>query len=681
MGVKIADKLEQFNNGTYYLVDSSAVEYKQADGSSISVQQALENGVELTKEGVEGLLGLTKEEIEAMTDLILDTEVRIDKTYSSSKIYTDIQQCLEDSKTYTLEELGKKIGASYEVVTSIDDMVSQDRLYLLNNGNNYDIYIVDVDNVPVVIGDTSIDLSGYVTKTEIESELGTERLGTTSQTVKGAINELFQSVTNEGDITDIENRLTKLEAIRHYNSIEELGLDSTANINDIITAMNNNTTFTYSSNMFDITEYNNVNYGTVLINKLSSSRVQVLMTDKYTADLYVGKINNNNQFDGWIKNNTVNTTDLTEINDKITQLENKQIKNIKTVDMDGNAPIYKIKPSGTNHISKISMVDLYGGCILITGSAVSSEYKPFKVVRLSNGNWESYYPSLTGANKLDKVYYDGSFIYVKCNNYIKCYIEGGFETVEKVTTLPTGVTELPILDLTQGSTVDLTPINTKLAQLETKAALIPVVADNPTDYDLNNYKENGNYSIGDASKYNNLPEPSYGLLTVTRSNTFRLQVYTVMSNNNVYFRKSTSWGNSWGSWVLLNGSSGGSGNDIYTDTQQEIGTWVNGKTLYRKTIKSNGTKSPITNISVNVTTVDLSKYTVVKVEGVQRIRSSSSSSANPLTYPIPYFVSNGSELSSILVAVDDSNNVFITTKNLSDYYDYGYDITIYYTDK
>ena len=70
---------------------------------------------ELSKEDVEGLLGLTEEEIEDMADLILDTEVRIDKTYSSSKIYTDIQQCLEDSKTYTLEELGK-----YATITTVD---------------------------------------------------------------------------------------------------------------------------------------------------------------------------------------------------------------------------------------------------------------------------------------------------------------------------------------------------------------------------------------------------------------------------------------------------------------------------------------------------------------------------------------------------------------------------------
>ena len=44
MGVKIADKLEQFNNGTYYLVDSSAVEYVDKDGNTKSVKDVLDNG-------------------------------------------------------------------------------------------------------------------------------------------------------------------------------------------------------------------------------------------------------------------------------------------------------------------------------------------------------------------------------------------------------------------------------------------------------------------------------------------------------------------------------------------------------------------------------------------------------------------------------------------------------------
>ena len=43
MSVKIADKLEQFNNGTYYLVDSSAVEYVDKDGNTKSVKEVLDS--------------------------------------------------------------------------------------------------------------------------------------------------------------------------------------------------------------------------------------------------------------------------------------------------------------------------------------------------------------------------------------------------------------------------------------------------------------------------------------------------------------------------------------------------------------------------------------------------------------------------------------------------------------
>lgn len=127
---------------------------------------------ELSKEDVERLLGLTEEEIEAMADLILDTEVRIDKTYSSSKIYTDIQQCLEDSKAYTLEEIARASTASYKVVTDVVDMTEERYLYLLYDGvANYDIYILEADGTPTKIGNTQIDLSNYYTKEEVDELL------------------------------------------------------------------------------------------------------------------------------------------------------------------------------------------------------------------------------------------------------------------------------------------------------------------------------------------------------------------------------------------------------------------------------------------------------------------------------------------------------------------------------
>ena len=87
-----------------------------------------------------------------------------------------------------------------------------------------------------------------------------------------------------------------------YNSLNELGLDTTATINDIIGAMKDGTTFTYKTDVFDYaTEYNNIQLGTVTINKQSTHRVQALMTDKSTGNLYVGKLDGNNQIVGWTK--------------------------------------------------------------------------------------------------------------------------------------------------------------------------------------------------------------------------------------------------------------------------------------------------------------------------------------------------------------------------------------------
>ena len=125
---------------------------------------------ELSKEDVEGLLGLTEEELETMTNLIADTEIRIDKTYSSSKIYQDIQQCLNDSKTFTLLELSKFSGVGYKIVASTSEMTSESVIYLLANGNTYDMYIVEENGAITKIGDMDVNLDNYFTKTEIDND-------------------------------------------------------------------------------------------------------------------------------------------------------------------------------------------------------------------------------------------------------------------------------------------------------------------------------------------------------------------------------------------------------------------------------------------------------------------------------------------------------------------------------
>ena len=223
-----------------------------------------------------------------------------------------------------------------------------------------------------------------------------------------------------------------------------------------------------------------------------------------------------------------------------------------------------------------------------------------------------------------------------------------------------------------GNSSDLTGINTKLTQLETKANLIPVVADNPTDYDLNNYIDNGNYSICDSSKYSNVPINRPALLTVIRSDCYRLQIYTVVNTDDVYFRKSIDWGRTWLSWVLLNGSSGasdnGTNNDVYSTEEQAVGTWINGKTLYRRTIEDNTLRETGTDM------IKLFAYNtnmkIVKYEGVVTLANN-----------------NGQTFIRSLPYSKDSEEVYITKTTLdtlrldsylTNYKLGGYIVSVYY---
>lgn len=145
---------------------------------------------------IKAMLNLTDEQLKTLSSLILDSEIRLDKTFSSSRIYSDIQQCLSDSKTYTLKQLAKKTGASYKIATSTTDMTSTEYLYLLANANNaYDIYAL-IDGTATKIGDTTIDLSQFYTKEQIDSDF----LKKTDADGKYATQASFNSHTSDTDI-------------------------------------------------------------------------------------------------------------------------------------------------------------------------------------------------------------------------------------------------------------------------------------------------------------------------------------------------------------------------------------------------------------------------------------------------------------------------------------------------
>ena len=172
---------------------------------------------QLTEDDILDMIGLSQEELDTLANLISDTEVRLDKTYSSSKIYTDITQCLADSKTYTLEQIAAAATASYKVVTSLDEVIELRYIYLLANEDTYDLYILEEDTGNIVkIGTTKIDLTDYYTKTEVDETF-----------VLKTVFELFIQST----IGNVENLTTEakiiVDAINEVAAVAEGKLDAT----------------------------------------------------------------------------------------------------------------------------------------------------------------------------------------------------------------------------------------------------------------------------------------------------------------------------------------------------------------------------------------------------------------------------------------------------------------------
>ena len=167
----------------------------------------------------------TKTDIETMSSIILDSEVRLDKTYSSSKIYSSIQDAIDTSKAYTLSELGKMSGASYKVVTATNEMTDEKIIYLLDNGTTFDMYIVD-NGTPTKIGDTDVDLSDYYTKTEVDNDFLKKADATSIYATKTELNEKVN------DFGDINNNHVGKETVLYEGCISTTGTHKLAdNVN------------------------------------------------------------------------------------------------------------------------------------------------------------------------------------------------------------------------------------------------------------------------------------------------------------------------------------------------------------------------------------------------------------------------------------------------------------------
>ena len=194
------------------------------------LQTKTDNNLTTTSKEVVGAIN----EVKDMADLILDTEVRLDKTYSSSKIYSAIQDAIDSSKNFTLNEIEKMSGASYKVVTSTAEMTDGKIIYLLENGATYDMYIVEEAGTVTKIGDTAIDLSSYLKITDAESTY----LKKTDATITYTAQTSFNNHIND--------------TVAHLTQLEKNKLLTTDNITSTINNNSDNTQIPSAKATYDL---------------------------------------------------------------------------------------------------------------------------------------------------------------------------------------------------------------------------------------------------------------------------------------------------------------------------------------------------------------------------------------------------------------------------------------------
>ena len=154
-------------NGYIY---SCAVTNKDAVFTESHWTKLADNFDELSVEDVKAMLNLSQEELDNLQKLLKDDQITTTSTFSSSKIFSDLQAAIDTAKEYTNNQLGKAVKPAYKVVSSTSEVTETGYFYLISNGTNFDMYVLSADGTVVSLGTSEVDLSNYYTKTETDND-------------------------------------------------------------------------------------------------------------------------------------------------------------------------------------------------------------------------------------------------------------------------------------------------------------------------------------------------------------------------------------------------------------------------------------------------------------------------------------------------------------------------------
>lgn len=127
---------------------------------------------EYTDSEISDILEITDEQAMELTKIIADNLKASNKLWSSSKTDTEIQNAVIEANKYADELIGQISSISLEYVTSLPTTdIKSNVIYILQGTpNTLNVYNTSTSAF-VTVGDLNLDLTGYYTKTDVDTLL------------------------------------------------------------------------------------------------------------------------------------------------------------------------------------------------------------------------------------------------------------------------------------------------------------------------------------------------------------------------------------------------------------------------------------------------------------------------------------------------------------------------------
>ena len=435
-------------------------------------------------------------------DSVIDDDTTdSDTTWSSEKIARDYS-----SKEYVAEQISNSLHLVKEIVDEIPAVedAKENVIYMIKDdavtsGDVYKEYQL-INGAVVQTGDTSIDLTDYVKKEDIpnlddvaivnDNDISLDSTWSSEKTVEEMLKSYDRYVRIKGvsggrndysiEITELDKayknppydlgydwQITEVKTsggLLPSEILTELFAEIDDYCSDLISVGGTSSSFRYSmvhfntgsgNTPFEVIFAGNLTKPVVVDEELDIESTNAIQ-NKVVAEKFIeisaielsqaeyDTLSDDEKMNGK-EYHTYDTGHIYKLGVEYGKDAELPILHHRLVVQD-TAGYVKIKAPTRDDEFKITVSDNYGGSIEITGMIASnSEYKPFKVVRTSNGNWYSHDASDTTNNKIQKVYYYDGYLYILLVTYTTAIITGVTEIPTVVETLENTDTEIPII--------------------------------------------------------------------------------------------------------------------------------------------------------------------------------------------------------------------------------------------